>query len=154
MFIYSMISSSSDHSKRFTLHSLDTSSFRHQLNFSGKHSTTLKLLRENYSLAIPSLPIYQVLIFYNWVNWGVAKRKKMPKLQNSNKGDSNAVSLDWEFSILSVSYRASPSLRWRENVLRRDQTDVTFSFICVSSNIWQSCPWLTFVQPQLEGMLS
>ena len=43
---------------------------------------------------------------YSWVNWGFVDRIKLPQLRNRSKGDSNPGSLNCEFGILPVSYRA------------------------------------------------
>ena len=45
-FLHSAVSSPWDLSKRFTLYSRQTCSFQHQLDFSGKHSSILQLLRK------------------------------------------------------------------------------------------------------------
>ena len=51
--LYSTVSSHLDRSKSFTLHPLAASSFRHQLDFSGKHSSHAEFTSEDYSLTFP-----------------------------------------------------------------------------------------------------
>ena len=58
MFLYSAVSSLLDRSKRFTLFlPWQTCSFRHQLDFSGKHSSHSAIAHEDYSLVIISTTI-------------------------------------------------------------------------------------------------
>ena len=64
-------------------------SSRHQLDFCGKHSATLKLLHEYYSLTFPP-PSSQVLICTAESTGASMEKMKMPKLRNSSKGDSNS----------------------------------------------------------------
>ena len=87
MFLYSAVSSPLDRSKRFTLSPWQTCSFRHQLGFSGKHSSHAAIMRENYSLTFPPLSIarYSFIHLYSCVNWGIEDRTKMAKLRNSSK---------------------------------------------------------------------
>ena len=42
---------------------------------------------------------------YNWVDWGIMERPKMPKLQNVRKEDSNPGCLDCESGILPLTYQ-------------------------------------------------
>ena len=50
--------------------------FRHQLGFSGKHSATLQLLHEDYSLTFQTLSISRYSFNkYSWVNWGIVENK-------------------------------------------------------------------------------
>ena len=54
VFLYSAVSSPLDCSKRFTLFLLlQTCSFRHQLGFSGKHSSHAAITCNDYSLTSP-----------------------------------------------------------------------------------------------------
>ena len=56
MFLYSAVSSPLDRSKRFTLFlPWQTCSFRHQLGFSGNHSSHAAITRNDYSLTFPPL---------------------------------------------------------------------------------------------------
>ena len=54
-FLHSAVSSPWDYSKQFT--PWQTCSFQRHLDFSGKHSATLQLLREDYSFRYPSLSV-------------------------------------------------------------------------------------------------
>ena len=47
MFLYSGVSTPLDRSRRFILHIWKTCSFRHQVNFSGKHSSHAAITRED-----------------------------------------------------------------------------------------------------------
>ena len=55
--LYSAVSIPLDRSKRFTRHPWSTCSFRHQLDFYGKHSATLQSLRKDYSFTFSPLCI-------------------------------------------------------------------------------------------------
>ena len=58
VFSYIEVSSPLDRSKRFTLFLLwQTCSFRHQLDFSGKHSSHAAIRREDYTFTFPPPPI-------------------------------------------------------------------------------------------------
>ena len=81
-------------------------SFRHQLDFSGKHSNHAAITRNDYSLTFPSPSHSQILIHTaEWI-WGIMERTKMHKLRNGNKWDSNPGSLDCESGILLLSNKA------------------------------------------------
>ena len=56
-FYIAHVSSPLDRSKRFTLHPLALRSFRHQLDFSCKHSSHAAITHEDYSLTFPPLSI-------------------------------------------------------------------------------------------------
>ena len=60
MFLYS-VSSPLDHSNRFTLLPWQTCSFRHQLDFSGKHSSHAAIMHEDYPFTFPPLSIVRYL---------------------------------------------------------------------------------------------
>ena len=82
MFLYSAISSPWDGSKLFL--PWQTRSFRHQLDFSGKHSSHAAIRR----------PTHEDNSLTSSLNWGVVGRTKMPKLRNDSKGNSNPGSID------------------------------------------------------------
>ena len=62
-----------------------TCSFRHQLDFSGKHSCHAANTREDYSLAFPPLSIGRYP-FIQLGELGRMARTKMPKLRNGSNG--------------------------------------------------------------------
>ena len=64
---------------------------------------SLQLLHEDYALTFPPPSIARNSI-YNWVNWGIVERTKMPELRNGSKGDSNPGYLDSDSGILPLSY--------------------------------------------------
>ena len=83
MFLYSVVSSPLDRSKRFILFlPWYSCSFRHELGFSWKHSSHAEITGNDYSLTFPPLSGTHL---YRWVDWGVMERTKMPKLRNGNK---------------------------------------------------------------------
>ena len=53
IFVYSAVSSPLYRSKRFTLHQLADMFIRHQIDFSGKHSSPAAIMYEDYSLIFP-----------------------------------------------------------------------------------------------------
>ena len=60
MFLYSAVSSPLHPSKRFTLFlPRQTCSFRHQLGFSGKHSSHVATTRNDYSLTFPQYILWR-----------------------------------------------------------------------------------------------
>ena len=70
-----------------------TCSFRHQLNFSGKHLATQQLLREDYSVTFPPPSIARYSFLQRTgASW---RERKCPTFE-TGKGDSNPSSLDWE----------------------------------------------------------
>ena len=95
MFLYSTISSPLARSKRFTLFlPWQTCSFRHQLGFSGKYSSHAAITQRLFTHISTTVYIARYSYLYRWVDWGIVKRTKMPKLWNGSKGDSNLGSLD------------------------------------------------------------
>ena len=81
------------HSKRFTLSfPWQTCSFRHQLGFSGKHSSDAANTRNSF--------IQLSQLGHEWSEW------KCPIFETVAKGDSNPGTLDCESGILPLSYRA------------------------------------------------
>ena len=59
-----------------------TYSFRHQLNFSGKHSSHAAITREYYSLTFPPLYVAGHSVIQP-SELGIVERTKMPKLRNA-----------------------------------------------------------------------
>ena len=88
MLLYSAVSSPLECSMCFTLHSLAGLSFRHQLDFSGKHSVMLQLLCKDDSLIFPLLSTAR----YSFMSEhrGIVEITKMPTLRNSSNGDSDS----------------------------------------------------------------
>ena len=88
-----------------------TCSFRHQLGFSGKHSSDAALRAKTKSLTCPPLSIAR----YSFVQLSQLGRqwreRKCPIFETVAKGDSNPGSLDCESSVLPLSYRASTDLK-------------------------------------------
>ena len=76
------------------------SSFRHQLDFFWKQSSHAAITSKDCSLIFPP-PSISSTYLYSWVDWGIAERKKMPRLWNGR--DSNLGSLDCESRILPLS---------------------------------------------------
>ena len=92
MFLYSTVSSLLDRSKHFT--PWQNCSFRHQLGFSGKHSshaaiTLRRLIHPHFHHCLYS----QILIYTAEWTGASMERTKMHKLQNGSKGGSNPGSL-------------------------------------------------------------
>ena len=88
-----------------------TCSFRHQLDFSGKHSSDPAIRHEDYSLTFPPLSITK----YSFIQLSEQKERTWKERKCTNfetvaKGDSDPGSLDSESGILRLSYRASKSL--------------------------------------------
>ena len=76
-----------------------TCSFRHQLDFSRKHSIHAVITREGIFIFLPpSISRYSFI----HLSWGNMERIKMPELRNGSKGDSNPGSLDCESGILTL----------------------------------------------------
>ena len=86
-----------------------TCSFRHQVDFSGKHSAMLQLLHEDYSLTFPPLSItrYSSIQLSELGHCGENENAQASKQQ---RRDSNAGSLDRMPGILPLSYRAPLSV--------------------------------------------
>ena len=84
-----------------------TCSFRHQLGFSGRHSSYAAITHNDYITHISSTVYSQVLIYTAESTGASMERTKMPNLRNGSKGDSNPCSLDCESGILLLSYLAS-----------------------------------------------
>ena len=82
-----------------------TCPFRHQLDFSEKHSSHAAITSEDYSFTFPKPSIAR----YSCIQLSGLERTKMPKLWNGSKGGSNPGSFDCESGILPLSYRA---LQW------------------------------------------
>ena len=109
MFLYNALSSPLDHSKLFTLHPRRTCSFRHQLDFSLKHSRHAAITRNDYSTTFTQLStaVYSQALIYTAQSTGASWREqKMPKLRISSNGDLNPGSLDCESGVLPQSYGA------------------------------------------------
>ena len=83
-----------------------TCSFRHQIGFSGKHSSHAALRATTKSLTFPPLSIAR----YPFIQLSQLERqwreRKLPIFETVAKGDSNPGSLDHESGILPLSYRA------------------------------------------------
>ena len=76
-----LLSSSLDHSKRFTLFCpWQTCSFRHQLSFSSKHSSHAAITRIS-SVTHMSTTVYSQILIYTAECWVVVEKTKMPKLR-------------------------------------------------------------------------
>ena len=61
-FYIARVSSRLNRSKHFTLHPWQTCSFRHQLNFSVKHSSHAAISHEEYSLTFLPISIYSLVV--------------------------------------------------------------------------------------------
>ena len=86
-----------------------TCSFRHQVDFSGKHSAILQLLHEYYSLTfpLPSIATYSSIQLSELGHRGENENDQASKQQ---RRDSNAGSLECMPGILPLSYRAPLSV--------------------------------------------
>ena len=85
-------------SKRLHFTPWQTCSFRHQLGFSGKHSSDAAITREDYSLTCP--PWYS----FKTADWTVAswRERKCPNFEMVAKEDSNLGYLDCESCVLPL----------------------------------------------------
>ena len=105
MLLYSAVSRPLDRSKRFTLflpwHYNETCSLRHQLEFSGKHSSHAAITRNDYSPTFPSITRYSFIQLSELGCHGENENAQTSK--TVAKGDSNPGSLDCESSILPLS---------------------------------------------------
>ena len=72
----------------------------------------MQQLRNDYSLTCPPLSIARYHFFYSWVDWGIVKRTKMPKLRNGSKGGFQPGSLGWESGILPLTELPCSTKGW------------------------------------------
>ena len=93
MFIYNAVSSPWDCSKRFTIRPWQTRSFQRHLDFSGKHSATMQLLREDYSFKYPPMSAakYSGIQLSDLWQCGV---NEIAKVSKRKQEDSNPGSFD------------------------------------------------------------
>ena len=93
-----------------------TCSFRHQLGFSGKHSSDAALRAKTKSLTCPPLSIAR----YSFIQLSQLGRqwreRKCPIFETVAKGDSNPGSLDCESGVLPLSYRAPHGRCWSRDL--------------------------------------
>ena len=68
-----------------------TCSFQGHLNFFGKYSATLQLLREGYSFTYPPLSVLPGTHLYSWVNCGNVGWSNLPKVRSDRSGIWNRV---------------------------------------------------------------
>ena len=106
MFLYNAVSSPRTAQSVLHFTPWQTCSFRHSLYFSGKHSTMLQLLPEDYWLAFHTISIAR----YSFIQLSeLGRHAENESAQASGKnseGHSNPGSLDCEFDILPLSYFA------------------------------------------------
>ena len=91
---------------------LQTCSFRHQLGFSGKHSSHAAISATTKSRTCPPLYIARYSFIQRNQRGRQWRERKFQIFDTVAKQDSNLGSLYCEFSILPLSYRA-PSLSLR-----------------------------------------
>ena len=138
MLLYSVVSRPLDRSKRFTLflpwHYNETCSLRHQLEFSGKHSSHAAITRNDYSPTFPSITRYSFIqLSEQGRQW---RERKCSNFETVAKGDPNPGSLDCESGVLPLSYR-SPR-RWDHTyvirlLLPRCSHELLDTLLCVKN---------------------
>ena len=131
MFLYSAVSSQLDHSKRFTLFlPWQTCSFRHQLDFSGKHSSDAAITREDYSLTFPPPSTARCSFIQLSELRHRGENENARVFKNGSNGGSNPGYLDCESSVLPLSHRAPydmiTSQRFQLGTLSQDN-DIPYS---------------------------
>ena len=103
-----------------------TCSFRHQLDFYGKHSSHAAITLEDYSFTVPPLSIarYSLIQLTELGRCG-ENENSQPKLRNGNRGDSNPGSLDGESGILPLRLPMSTTMITMPNPSSQDVKDAS-----------------------------
>ena len=112
MFLYSAVSNPLDRSKRFTRFALPGRPVHFDTNSASPGSILVmqQFRATNKSLTLP--PLMSGTHLYSWVDWGVVKRTKMPKLRNGSKEDSNPGSLDCGSGVLPFISWSKSDQNW------------------------------------------
>ena len=116
MFLFSALSSSVARSKRFTPHPWLTCCFRHQLDFSGKHSSPAAITSQYFSFIFPPLSIAKYSIIRR-SQLGHCGENNNAQIRNGSKEYSNPGSLDCDSGILPLNYRAPQATIERVSLL-------------------------------------